>query len=236
MQQLKPRLLVVLGTPAFMAVAPVEKHTPVVFALVADPYFTGAAYEPEHPEDHQENLTGIASPAPLEAALQQGAGLLGQASWGLLYDPSDGVAAELAAGIHPESPAVRHHSPDRGQHRGGHRPPGLEAPLEPGGAGDLPPAGGQRRRATPPWCWTGAAACKVMVVSGYPEGSHQGALLWVALDYRRLGEETAALAQRVLNGEAPKKIPIAQATPLKVEVDEKLLRHWSGYPGKSSDQ
>ena len=72
-----------------------------------------------------------------------------------------------------------------------------------------------------------------MVVSGYPEGSHQGALLWVALDYRRLGEETAALAQRVLNGEAPKKIPIAQATPLKVEVDEKLLRHWSGYPGKT---
>ena len=71
-----------------------------------------------------------------------------------------------------------------------------------------------------------------MVVSGYPEGSHQGALLWVALDYRRLGEEAAALARRVLQGEAPKKIPIAPLTPLKVEVDEKLLRHWSGYPGK----
>ena len=156
-QQLKPRLLVVLGTPAFIAVAPVEKHTPVVFALVADPYFTGAASGPEHPEDHQENLTGIASPPPLEAALKQGAGLLGQASWGLLYDPSDGLAAELAAGIHPKSPAVRHHSPDRGQHRGGYRPPGLETPLGPGGEGNLPPAGGQRRRATPPWCWTGAA-------------------------------------------------------------------------------
>src|SRR5271157_6638362 len=49
-QQLKPRLLVVLGTPALMAVAPVEKHLPVVFALVADPYFTGAAYGPERPE------------------------------------------------------------------------------------------------------------------------------------------------------------------------------------------
>ena len=86
-----------------MVVTPVEKHTPVVFALVADPYFTGAAYAPEHPEEHQENLTGIASPAPLEAALQQGAGLLGHASWGLLYDPSDGLAAELAAEL-PEKP------------------------------------------------------------------------------------------------------------------------------------
>jgi len=33
---------------------------------------------------------------------------------------------------------------------------------------------------------------KVMVVSGHPEGDHKGAVLWVALDYRRLGEETAA--------------------------------------------
>ena len=115
----------VLGTPAFIAVTPVEKHTPMVFALVADPYFTGAASGPEHPEDHQENLTGLASPAPLEAALKQGAGLLGDASWGLLYDPSDGMAAELAQNL-PESPAVRHHSPDRGQHRGGYRPPALK--------------------------------------------------------------------------------------------------------------
>ena len=41
-RQLKPRLLVVLGTPALMRVAPLEKNTPVVFALVANPYFTGA--------------------------------------------------------------------------------------------------------------------------------------------------------------------------------------------------
>ena len=95
-QQLKPRLLVVLGTPALLQAAPVEKHTPMVFALVANPYFTRAAYDPEHPEDHQENVTGLASPPPLKAALQQGAGLLGSASWGLLYDPNDGVAAALA--------------------------------------------------------------------------------------------------------------------------------------------
>jgi putative ABC transport system substrate-binding protein len=71
---------------------------------------------------------------------------------------------------------------------------------------------------------------KVLVVSGHPELPRQGAVLWVALDYRRLGEETAALARRVLKGEAPKKIAIREATPLKVEVDEKLMRQWSGYP------
>ena len=229
-RQLKPRLLVVLGTPALMLVAPLEKNTPVVFALVANPYFT-VAHDPEHPEYHQENVTGLASQPPLEAALQQGAGLLGKAPWGLLYDPADGVAAELAQeftrqapqfGITPLTETSAAAATDR---------LGLER-LRARGAKVLylPPAASAARYAPLLLDW--GQRRQVMVVSGYPEGSHQGALLWVALDYRRLGEEAAALARRVLQGEAPKQIPIATLTPLKVEVDEKLLRHWSGYPGK----
>ena len=230
-EQSKPRLLVVLGTPALMRVAPLEKRTPVVFALVADPYFTGAAYSPAHPEEHQENVTGLASPPPLEAALKQGSGLLGHASWGLLYDPSDGVAAQLAQefikqapqqGITPLLETSSEAATDR---------PGLERLLARGARVlYLPPAAAAARYA--PLLLEMGRKLKVMVVSGYPEGSHQGAILWVALDYRRLGEEAAALARRVLNGEAPKQIAIAEAAPLKVEVDEKLLSHWSGYPGK----
>lgn len=230
LRQLKPRLLVVLGTPALMVAAPLEKTTPVIFSLVANPYFT-VAPDPEHPEDHQENVTGLASPAPLKAALQQGAGLLGKASWGLLYDPADGVAAELAQeftrqapqfGITPLIETSSAAATDR---------PGLER-LRVRGAKVLylPPTASAARYAPLLLDW--GQRRQVMVVSGFPEGSHQGALLWVALDYRRLGEEAAALARRVLQGEAPKNIPIAPMTPLKVEVDEKLLRHWSGYPGK----
>ena len=233
-QQLKPRLLVVLGTPALLRVAPLEKNTPVVFALVADPYFTGVAYGPEHPEDHQENVTGLASPLPLKAALQQGSGLLGKAPWGMLYDPTDGVAAELAQeftrqapqfGITPLTETSSAAATDR---------PGLERLLARGARVlYLPPAASAARYAPLLLDW--GQRLKVLVVSGYPEGSHQGALLWVALDYGRLGEEAAAVARRVLQGEATKKIPIATLTPLKVEVDEKLLRHWSGYPGKNRD-
>ncbi len=228
LRQLKPRLMVVLGTPALMVVAPLEKNTPVIFALVANPYFT-VAHDPEQPEDHQENVTGLASPPPLEAALQQGAGLLGKAPWGLLYDPADGVAAELAQeftrqapqlGITPLTEISSEAASDR---------QGLERLLARGAKVlYLPPAASAARYA--PLLLEWGQLHKVMVVSGYPEGSHQGALLWVALDYHKLGEEAAALARRVLQGEAPQKIPIAQSTPLKVEVDEKLLRHWSGYP------
>jgi ABC-type uncharacterized transport system substrate-binding protein len=71
---------------------------------------------------------------------------------------------------------------------------------------------------------------KARVVSSFPEGSHQGAALWVAVDYRRLGEDIGELAGRVLAGEQPKTIPIGQKIPLKVEVDESLIRKWSGYP------
>jgi putative ABC transport system substrate-binding protein len=234
-QRLTPRLLVVLGTPALMALAPVEKQTPVVFALVANPYFSGAVYRVGHPEDHQENVTGLASPPPLEAALKQGAALLGNRTWGLLYDPHDGVAAELAAEFTRLAPQF-----------------GLQPLLEPSaGAADdllalkrlydrgarvvyLPPAASAARYAPLLLDW--GRRKRLMVVSGYPEGAHQGAILWVALDYRKIGEEAGALALRVLKGEPPKKIPIAEATPLRVEVDEKLVRHWSGYPGKGSGQ
>jgi putative ABC transport system substrate-binding protein len=222
------RLLVVLGTPALIRVAPVEKRLPVVFALVANPYFTGAAYKPEHPEDHQENLTGIASPPPLDAALEQGASLLGPRVWGLLYDPNDGVAVELKErfleeapdyGIKPVIAAAADAAADRR---------GLESLLaQKARVIYLPPTPSAARYA--PLLLEWGKKHKVMVVSGHPE-FHQGALLWVALDYRKLGEEAGALARRVLNGEAPAKIPIAEKAPVKVQVNEGLLRKWSGYP------
>jgi ABC-type uncharacterized transport system substrate-binding protein len=228
LRQRRLRLLVVLGTPALMLVAPVEKHTPVVFALVANPFFSGAAYRPGHPEDHQENVTGIATPPPLEAALSQGAGLLGPGSWGLLYDPNDGVAVELAArftreaprfGLNPLTEVSAEPSADRGA---------LEALLARGARVIyLPPTPGAARYAPLVLAW--GREQKVLVVSSHPE-ARQGAVLWVGLDYHRLGEETAALARRVLQGEKPARIPIRESGPLSIEVDEALLARWSGYP------
>lgn len=228
-RQRRPRLLVVLGTPALRLVAPVEKQTPVVFALVANPYFTGAAYEPEHPEIHQENLTGIASPPPLAAALQRGARLLGPSPWGLLYDLNDGPAVELAVrftreapdyGITPLTATSTEAASDRR---------GLEALVARGARVIyLPPVPSAQRYAELLLAW--GREHKVLVVSSHPQAPRNGAVLWVALDYARLGEEAGALARRVLKGEAPARIPIVEKMPLQVEVDEALLTRISGYP------
>ncbi len=232
LRQKNPRLLVVLGTPALMLAAPVEKKVPVVFGLVADPYFTGAAYLPDHPEIHQENVTGIASPPPLSAALQHGAGLLGKGvTWGLLYDPTDGVAADLARQFLKEAPRFGITPLTETSTGAATDEPALQRLRQRGARVIyLPPAASAARYAPLVLNW--GRQMKVMVVSGYPEGSHAGALLWVALDYRRLGEDIGELARRVLAGEPPKAIPLTAQTPLKVEVDETLVRKWSGYPGK----
>lgn len=228
LRQRRLRLLVTLGTPALMWVAPVEKHTPVVFALVANPYFTGAAYRPGHPENHQENVTGIASPAPLAAALSQGASLLGPSPWGLLYDPNDGAAVELATRFIQEAPRfgikpLTEAAGDAAQDRRG-----LEALLARGAKVIyLPPAASAARYAPRLLSW--GREQRVLVVSGHPE-AHQGAVLWVSLDYRRLGEEAAALAQRVLKGEKPAQIPIRESDPVRIQVDEALLASFLGYP------
>jgi ABC-type uncharacterized transport system substrate-binding protein len=231
----QPRLMIVLGTPALMLVAPVVKKAPVVFGLVANPYFTGAAYEPAHPEIHQENVTGIYTPAPLAAALQQGSSLLGQGPWGLLYDPTDGVAADLAQGFIATAPRFGVQPLVETSVTAATDGPGLSKLITQGARVIyLPPAASATRYAPMVLDW--GRQMKVRVVSSLPEGSHQGAALWVAVDYHRLGEDIGELAQRVLAGDKPKTIPIVEKIPLKVEVDENLLRKWSGYPGKSSDQ
>jgi putative tryptophan/tyrosine transport system substrate-binding protein len=229
LRQANPRLLVVLGSPALLLVAPMVKQTPVVFGLVANPYFTGAVYDPVHPEIHQENVTGIASPAPLAAALQHGASLLGPLPWGLFYDPTDGVAVDLARRLESEAGRSGVRVLTETSTAAATDAEAL-ARLRQRGAKViyLPPAASAARYA--PLVLEAGRQMQVRVVSSLPEGDHQGAVLWVALDYHKLGEDVGDLAGRVLAGEKPRDIPIVDQTPLKVEVDEILARKWSGYP------
>jgi ABC-type uncharacterized transport system substrate-binding protein len=228
-RQANPRLLVVLGTPALLVATPMVKQIPVVFGLAANPYFTGAAYDPAHPEIHQENLTGIASPAPLSAALQHGISLLGKGSWGLLYDPTDGVAVDLARRFETEARRLGVQPLTETSAAAATDEDALARLIKRGAKVIyLPPAPSATRYAPLALDW--GRQMKVRVVSSLPEGEHKGAVLWVALDYHKLGEDIGELARRVLNGEAPKTIPIMEKTPLKVEVDETLARKWSGYP------
>jgi putative ABC transport system substrate-binding protein len=211
-------------------VAPVEKVTPVVFAMVANPYVTGAADNPSHPDIHQKNITGITSPPPVGPALEQGGRLLGPGSWGMLYDPGEGQAVEVAElftklapkyGLTPLTATSTEAATDQAALR----------TLVSRGAQVLylPPTAGAARYAATLLAW--GRERRVRVVSSQPEVDHKGALLWVALDYQALGKEAAALAKRVLAGENPEKIPITESMPLRVAADEGLIQYWSGYPG-----
>ncbi len=227
-----PPVLVVLGSSALIRVAPVEKRIPVVFAMVASPYVTGAADDPRHPDIHQKNITGIASPPPVAPALEQGSHLLGSGAWGMLYDPGEGQEVEVAGVFTRLAPKY-----------------GLTPLTEPSGsaAADLPaiqklvargaqvlylpPTASAARYASTLLAW--GRERKIKVVSSLAGPDHKGAILWVALDYRALGKEAAALAKRVLAGANPENIPIALSQPLQVEADEGLSQFWSGYPGVS---
>ena len=69
----------------------------------------------------------------------------------------------------------------------------------------LPPAPSAARYAPLVLDW--GRRMKVRVVSGLPEGSHQGAVLWVALDYRRLGEEIGGPGPAGPGGGSPQNHP-----------------------------
>lgn len=224
-----PPLFIALGTPVLMRLAQAEKRRPIVFAMVANPYFSHAAWDPHRPEFHQLNVTGLVSPPPVAQALRQATSLVGPRTWGLLYDPLDGAALEVAGTFLRASqelglPALVEESsrPEtdasalrRLMARGAlvlYLPPTTTAARY----ADLVLAQGRERRA--------------MVVNGHPEISGQGAILTVTLDYEALGEQAAALALRVLAGEPPARLPLEETQPLCLRVDEALVRHWAGYP------
>jgi ABC-type uncharacterized transport system substrate-binding protein len=225
----RPPVLIVLGTAALSLAVPVEKKIPLVFALVGNPYFTGAAPDPRQPQIHQGNVTGIASPPPVAAALEQGARLLGPRPWGLIFDPLDGASLEIKEqfqSLAPKfglTPLTQAASDAAGDARA------LEALLDQGASVlYLPPTASAGRYG--PLLLDLGRRRQIMVVSSHPELPVEGAVLRVMLDYRRLGEEAAALARRILGGESPAGIPIAEKTPLHISASEPLLNFWSGYP------
>jgi ABC-type uncharacterized transport system substrate-binding protein len=224
------QLLVVLGTQALMLTAPKIKKTQVVFAMVADPYHTGAAYNKARPDDHQENIIGIASPPPLEEAIRQTQKFFpAKRHWGLLYDPSEGPSVEIkqnfsliaqAAGLkltawpvssRPEAQATLTELPGKGVQVVFIPPDQFSQQY----AGPLAAMGQERR---------------FVVINGNPRIESPGAVLSITLDYEALGEQAAHLVQRLLAGQKPGGIPIVQASPAHVEVDESLLSLWAGYP------
>ena len=71
---------------------------------------------------------------------------------------------------------------------------------------------------------------RLVVINGNPRLQDRGAVLSVTLNYEALGEEAAHLVQRLLAGEKPKGIAIAQSSPARVEVNDSLLSLWAGYP------
>jgi putative tryptophan/tyrosine transport system substrate-binding protein len=226
----KLQLLIVLGTQALTLTAPNVKKTPVVFAMVADPYHSGAAYNKARPDDHQENIVGIASPPPLEEAIRQTQKLFpDKRRWGLLYDPFEGPSVELkqyfvllaqeagleltALPVSPGAPAsaALKELPAKGVQVVFIPPDQLSSHYAP----TLASLGKDRR---------------FVVINGNPRLQGQGAVLSVTLNYEALGEAAAHLVQRLLGGEKIKGIPIVQSSPVQVEVNDSLLSLWAGYP------
>lgn len=224
------KLLLVLGTPALILTAPEIKETPVVFAMVADPYQTGAAYHPDQPEDHQANITGLASPPPVAAAFENLLRLFPtKKHWGLIYDPADGSSQELRQLCLKEAATLGLTLTVISWRDQPSAPAAVQALMAQGvEVAFIPPdqaadryaaellAAGQNRR--------------LLVVNGNPRLAGGGAVLSLTLDYEALGREAATLAKQVLAGKNPKSLPIQKAIPIRVSYNEDLLVRWLGYP------
>ena len=63
---------------------------------------------------------------------------------------------------------------------------------------------------------------KIPYFTNDPSDSDRGAFVSIGADYFEVGVETAKMAQRVINGEDPKDIPIKEFVPEKIAVNLSL--------------
>lgn len=230
--QEKLQVLVVLGSQALIHAAQRIKKTPVVFAMVADPFQTGAAYDRNRPQDHQENIIGLASPPPLAEALHQTLALFPtRRHWGLVFNPAEGASVELQQ----EFANLAKQNGLSLTIQAATAPAGADSAIQQMLAQGvevffLPPDQFSETYA-PPLLALGQQQ-RLIVVNGNPRLPAQGAVLSVTLAYEAVGEEAGRLVQRLLAGEKPKGIPLSLFSPAQVAVDEALLSRWAGYPPK----
>jgi len=228
--QEKLAVLVVLQTKTLRLVAPRIKKTPVVFAMVADPFQSGAAYDQTRPEDHQENITGLASPPPLAEAQKQARTLFPHLTqWGLVYNPTEGPSVELFL----QFQALAKENGLKLTAKPATDPAAAVAALaelRQQGAQIffLPPDQFSQTYAPTLLSWGQEQA--LAVVNGNPRLAARGAVLSVTLDYAAVGREAGRLVERLLQGETPRQIPITTFSPAQITVDEALLQRWAGYP------
>jgi putative ABC transport system substrate-binding protein len=215
-----PDVIVPISTPSAQAAAAASRTIPIVFTAVTDPLAAGLVKSAEAPGG---NVTGISDLSPIGAHVTLIRELVPNAkAVGFIFNPGETNSVALLqrfkaeagkAGLTVvEAPANR--SADvQGAARGlVGRVQALYVPTDNTIVSALESVIGV------------AEQNKIPFIAGDTDSVERGALASIGFNYHDVGKETAALVVRVLKGEKPGAIAVAQASGTNLVVNRKAAK------------
>ncbi len=213
--------IVTLSTPALQVTANANKKIPHIFGFVTDPFRLGIAKDPYH---HQDNITGVATFEPVESTIKAMRELFPKAKRiGIIWNPAEECSE--ACTYRARDVAKKYHFEL------------LEATVS--NTVEIKDAlmsllnkkidiffnsGDNTVNLSVETIAEILKKYKIPYFTNSPEDIERGAFVSIGTDFYEIGIETGKMAQRVINGEQPKNIPIKDFIPEKIVVNTSLAK------------
>ena len=211
--------IITLSTPALQVTANGNKKIPHVFGGVTDPFRMGVAKDPSH---HLPNITGVATLQPVETTVRTMRELFPKAKQiGIIWNPAEACSEACTYKARDAARKFDFKLLEVTVSSTVEVKDALVALLNK--KIDLFFTSGDN---TVVMALKTIAEIlkqqKIPYFTNDPSDSEHGAFVSIGADYFEVGVETAKMAQRVLNGEDPKDIPIKEFVPEKIAVNLSL--------------
>ncbi|MDY0041048.1 MAG: ABC transporter substrate binding protein, partial [Desulforhabdus sp.] len=215
--------LITLSTPALQVTAQANKKIPHVFGCVSDPYRMGVA---ENEQSHLANVTGVASMNPIAETFVIMRQVLPEAKRvGIVWNPAEACSEACTMLARQVAPQYGFELLEVAVSRTGDVLDAVNSLISKGidvflTSGDntvnmaVSTIGELLKRRRIPY------------FTNEPNDIGCGSLVSIGADYTEVGRETAKVAIRVINGEAPQQIPILDFRPNKIHLNEVLAREY----------
>ncbi|MDH5705770.1 MAG: hypothetical protein OEZ45_07100 [Candidatus Aminicenantes bacterium] len=213
--------IITLATPALQVIANANKKIPHVFGCVSDPYRMGVA---KSTHDHLPNITGVATPQPVEKTVQVMRELFPDAKKiGIIWNPAEACSETCT---YKAREAARKYGFDLLEANVTSSSEVIEAlrMLLSRNIDLFLTSGDNAVNAAVESVAEVLKKKKVPYFTNTPSDIERGSFISIGSDYYEVGRETARMAIRVIEGRKPRNIPINDYVPEKTHVNLSLAK------------
>lgn len=215
--------ILTITTPALQVTAQFNKKIPHIFGGVTDPYRMGVA---KNTEEHQANVTGVATLQPVEATIDVMRELFPDAERiGIVWNPAEACSEACTYKARDAVKKSGFELMEVSVSNTGEVMDAVNALINRGVDLFLTSGDNTVMQAIEPIARK-LIKHKIPYFTNNPPDVSVGAFVSMGADYYQVGQRTAEMAIRVINGEAPKKIPIDNFAPAMMFVNRSLAKQY----------